>query len=199
MRGRGGVLENFRFDNWVIEDAKKQAFEINTRYNPSAEAPFGKTTPVFQNFSYSNITIKNAAQIAKIVGLPEKAIRELRFTDINATGKIGFIVDLADDLELHNVRHAATSGHPLSNENNTNVILDDVSLRAATPTTAALAVKNSTDLALRNSRAAADAGTFLTVAGANTSGLVLSSNDLSRAKIDVELVKDAPANAITRK
>ncbi len=199
MRGRGGVLENFRFDNWVIEDAKKQAFEINTRYNPSAEAPFGKTTPVFKNFSYSNITIKNAAQIAKIVGLPEKAIRELRFTDINATGKIGFIVDLADDLELHHVRLAATSGHPLSIENSTSVILDDVSLRAATPTTAALAVKNSTDLALRNSRAAADTGTFLTVAGANTSGLVLSSNDLSRAKIDVELVKDAPANAITRK
>jgi hypothetical protein len=62
-----------------------------------------------------------------------------------------------------------------------------------------LTLAELTDLALRNSRAAADTGTFLTVAGANTSGLVLSSNDLSRAKIDVELVKDAPANAITRK
>ena len=42
MRGRGGVLGNFRFDHWVIEDAKKQAFEINTRYHPSPTRPSAK-------------------------------------------------------------------------------------------------------------------------------------------------------------
>ncbi len=199
MRGRGGVLENFRFDNWVIEDAKKQAFEINTRYNPSPEAPFSKTTPVFKNFSYSNITVKNAAQIAKIVGLPEKAIGELRFSDINATGKIGFLVDLAEDLELHQVRLAATSGSPLVIENSANVVLDDVSPRAAKTETAAVTVTNSSELVLRNSRAAAGTGTFLSVAGAKSTGLVLSANDLSRAKTDVASAADVPASAVIRK
>ena len=199
MRGRGGVLENFRFDNWVIEDAKKQAFEINTRYNPSPDAPFGKTTPVFKNFSYSNITIKNAAQIAKIVGLPEKAIEELRFTDINATGKIGFIVDQATDVELHHVRIAATSGSPISIENSSNLVLDDVSPRAAQSTTPAIAVTHSTDLVIRNSGAAAGTGSFLFLTGAKTAGLVLTASDLTRAKTDVEFGKDASPQSVTRK
>lgn len=199
QRGRGGILQNFRFDNWVIEDAKKQAFEINTRYTATPDAPLNDKTPVFRNFSYSNITIINAAQIAKIVGLPEKAIGELRFTDINATGKIGFSVDLASDLELHHVRLAATSGSPLSIENSTNVVLDDVASRPAKPATPAVVVKDSTDLVLRNSRAAADTGTYLQLSGAKTAGVALSANDLSRAKTDVELGKDATTNAVIRK
>ena len=199
MRGRGGVLGNFRFDHWVIEDAKKQAFEINTRYHPSRDAPFGKTTPVFKNFSYSNITIKNAAQIATIVGLPEKAIEELRFTDINTTGKIGFIVDQATDVELHHVRLAATSGSPISIENSSNLVLDDVSPRAAKLTTPAIAVTHSTDLVIRNSRAAADTGSFPFLTGAKTAGLVLTASDLTRAQTDVEFGKDASPQSVTRK
>jgi hypothetical protein len=198
-RGRGGVLENFRFDNWVIEDAKQQAFEINTRYNPSPDAPCGKTTPVFKNFSYSNITIKNAGQIAKIVGLPEKAIAELRFTAINATGKIGFIIDQATDVELHHVRSTATSGSPISVEYSSHLGLDDVAPRAAKPTTPAIAVNHSTDLVVRNSRAAAGTGSFLLLTGAKTAGLVLSASDLSRAQTDVEFGKDASPQSVTRK
>ena len=206
-RGRGGVLENFRFDNWVIEDAKQQAFEINTRYNPSPDAPCGKTTPVFKNFSYSSITIKNAGQIAKIVGLPEKAIAELRFTAINATGKIGFIIDQATDVELHHVRSTATSGSPISVEYSSHLglddvshlVLDDVSPRSAKSTTPAIAVTHFTDLVVRNSRAAAGTGSFLFFTGAKTAGLVLSAIDLSRAQTDVEFGKDASPQSVTRK
>ncbi|MCX6956813.1 MAG: hypothetical protein NTV51_32205, partial [Verrucomicrobia bacterium] len=199
QRGRGGVLQNFRFDNWVIEGATKFAFEINTRYSTTPDAPLNEKTPVFRNFSYSNISIINAAQIAKIVGLPEKAIGELRFSDINATGKVGFLVELADDLELHHVRLAATSGSPLVLTQASNVVLDDVSSRPAKPTLPAIAATDSSDVVLRNSRASADTGTFLRVAGPKTAGIVVSASDLSRAKTDVELAPDAPAQAVSRK
>ena len=126
MRGRGGVMENFRFDNWVIEDAKKQAFEINTRYQASPDAPLSEKTPVFRNFSFSNITVINAAQIAKVVGLPEKLIEQLRFTDINATGKTGFNVEQASDVELHHVRMTANGGSAFTFDKSSNVVLDDV-------------------------------------------------------------------------
>jgi polygalacturonase len=126
QRGRGGVLQNFRFDNWVIEDAKKQAFEINTRYSPTPDAPLSEKTPVFQNFAFSNITIVNAAQIAKVVGLPEKSIEQLRFTDINATGKVGFLVERATDLEFHNVRMTAASGPAFAFDASSNLVLDEV-------------------------------------------------------------------------
>ena len=126
QRGRGGVLENFRFDNWVIEDAQKQAFEINTRYSPTPDAPLSEKTPVFRNFSFSNITVINAVQVAKIVGLPEKLIEQLLFTDVNATGKTGFIVDQATDLELHHVRVNTLAGTPFVFDNSSNLVLDDV-------------------------------------------------------------------------
>ena len=77
------------FTTWITE-------QMNTALNPqSMLKPYVMTsddwlvtrsiaagvaddkTPVFQNFSYSNITVINAAQVAKIVGLPEKAIDQL--------------------------------------------------------------------------------------------------------------------------
>ncbi|MBI5769912.1 MAG: glycoside hydrolase family 28 protein [Verrucomicrobia bacterium] len=126
QRGRGGVLQNFRFDNWVIEKATKYAFEINTRYSATPDAPLNEKTPIFRNFSYSNIAVIDAAQVAKIVGLPEKAIEQLRFTDINATGKTGFLVECAADLELHSVRMAATNGPAFKFDASRDLVLDDV-------------------------------------------------------------------------
>ncbi|MCX6951483.1 MAG: glycoside hydrolase family 28 protein, partial [Verrucomicrobia bacterium] len=114
QRGRGGLLENFRFDNWVIEDALKIALEITTRYGRTEEEPFSRRTPVFRNFAYSNITIVNAKKIATVEGLPEKAIEQLRFSDITATGQAGFMVDHATDIEFHTVRATASTGSALS-------------------------------------------------------------------------------------
>lgn len=199
QRGRGGVLQNFRFDNWVIEDAKKQAFEINTRYSQTPEAPLNEKTPIFRNFSYSNITIINAAQVAKIVGLPEKTIDELRFTDINATGKVGFIAELASDMELHHVRVTASGGSAISIDASNRVVLDDVAPATTKAETAALAVANSSDLVLRNSRAAEKTGTFLTVSGAKSAGIILSNNDLARASRSIEMGKDAASSAVTNR
>jgi polygalacturonase len=199
QRGRGGVLQNFRFDNWVIEGATKYAFEINTRYSQTPEAPLNEKTPVFRNFSYSNITIVNAAQVAKIVGLPEKTIDELRFSDINATGKIGFLAELASDIELHNVRVTASGGSALSFDTSSKVVLNDVAPRTTKAGSPALAVANASDLLLRNSRAAADTGVFLHLTGPKSTGIVLSANDLARATTDVQVGKDLPPEALTRR
>ena len=126
QRGRGGLLENFRFDNWVIEDAQKQAFEITTRYTDTPEAPLSEKTPVFRNFAFSNITVINAAKVASIVGLPEKTIEQLRFSDLNATGQAGFMVDLVNDLELHHVRVTTPAGSAFTFAHASDVVLDDV-------------------------------------------------------------------------
>ena len=144
QRGRGGVLQNFRFDNWVIEDAKKQAFEINTRYTPTPDAPLSEKTPVFRNFSYSNITIINAAQVAKIVGLPEKAIEQLRFTDITATGKIGFLVEQASDLELHHIRVTAAKGAAFEFDSSSRLVLDDIATDGGADAAKLLKLTNTT-------------------------------------------------------
>jgi polygalacturonase len=197
MRGRGGVLENFRFDNWVIEDTQKQAFEITMRYARTPEAPLSDKTPLFRNFSYSNITVINAHQIASVEGLPERAIDQVRFTDINATGEIGFIGDHVNDLELHHVRLAASSGNAVDFTASSNLILDDVNPQPE-KNKAGIALTDSTDTSVRNSRAAAGS-TFLKVVGAKSAGVVLTTNDLGAAAKDVALDATVSPAAVTRR
>lgn len=199
QRGRGGVLENFRFDNWVIEDVLIQAFEITTRYGRTADEPFSDRTPVFRNFSYSNITVVNAKQIASIEGLPEKAIEQLRFSDITATGESGFIVDNATDVELHNVRLTATKGSALTVLAGRNLVLNDVSPRTAAANVPGITLTDCADVFLRNSRAPAGTGTFLQLAGAKTSGILLTHNEFSRAAKDLETATEVNASAVMRR
>ena len=119
--GRGGVIENMRFDNFVIEDATQEAIEITSLYHDKGEGraagmpgePVSALTPVFRNLAFSSITIANANQVASIEGLPRMAIQQLRFTDVVANGAAGFVCDHAADVELRGVRIDAKSGKPL--------------------------------------------------------------------------------------
>jgi polygalacturonase len=118
--GRGGVIEDMRFDNFVIEGATQEAIEITSLYHDKGEGraagapdePASALTPVFRNLAFSSITIANANQVASIEGLPRMAIQQLRFTDVVATGAAGFVCDHAADVELRGVRIDAKSGKP---------------------------------------------------------------------------------------
>lgn len=62
-RGRGGVIENIRFDNWVIEDTPYPAIEVTNYYTRAPAEPVSVRTPVFRNIAISHITI-NRCQTA---------------------------------------------------------------------------------------------------------------------------------------
>jgi polygalacturonase len=110
-RGRGGVIENVRFENFVIEDATASAVEITALYSDD----HGRITatghpPLFRNLAFSGLTIVNARQVADIEGIPERAIENFRFSDVNATGSAGFTCRYAGEIELRDVRVEAASG-----------------------------------------------------------------------------------------
>jgi polygalacturonase len=120
MRGRGGVVEDVRCDNFVVEDAGWQsdrhdispAIEITLLYEPSNPEILSERTPIFRNFTFSHLTIVHAREVAGIHGLPEKSIDGLRFDDITATGELGFICDHVNNLELKQVHVSAVRGNP---------------------------------------------------------------------------------------
>ncbi|PTX92726.1 glycoside hydrolase family 28 protein [Opitutus sp. ER46] len=199
MRGRGGVMENFRFDNWVIEDAQKTALEITMRYGKSAEAPVSEKTPLFRNFSYSNMTIVNAKKVATIEGLTERSVQELRFSDINATGTAGFIGDHVDGIKLQNVAVTAAKGSAIAFDSAQGVMLDDVTPLAKDGKSPSVALSNTSDVFVRGSRAPQGTGTFLQVAGQSSAQIMLTANDLGAATTDVALVEGATAAAVTKK
>ena len=77
-RGRGGLLENIRFDNWVIEDTPNPAIEVTNYYTRAPEEPVSARTPVFRNFAISNVTINRCKTAVSIEGLPEMPVEGLR-------------------------------------------------------------------------------------------------------------------------
>jgi polygalacturonase len=182
QRGRGGVVENVRISNLVLENVRKHAIEITTLYSRNLPPePLSDRTPVFRNIAVSNVTIVNAAQVASIQGLDEKAIEGLRFTDISATGKIGFLCDHADGVELHDVKVNATSGSAFAFDQVRDLTLDDVTSGAPVAGAPVIRLSRSDSVWLRDSRAAKGTGTFLQIDGAKPASLLLTDNDLSRA------------------
>jgi len=188
-RGRGGVVENIRCDNFVIEDAAKQAIEITTLYSKTSPEPVSVRTPAFRNFALSNFSIIHAKQIASIHGLPEKAITELRFNDITASGSIGFICDNTSQIELHHVRVDTPTGKAFEFNATHFVSLDDVTSYTPKKSSSVILLKDSDSVWLHNSQAQQGTGTFLQVSGETPKHLVVSNNEFSASDIPVANVK----------
>lgn len=131
-RGRGGGVEDVRFDNWTMEDVGK-GIEVTSYYVMEGEtqttvAPVSNRTPVFRNIAISNVTINRARIAIDIEGLPEMPIEGLRLNNVTASAKSGMSARNTKGMELHNVEVNAASGPALSLENCT-----DVSMRGPSP------------------------------------------------------------------
>ena len=102
-RGRGGTVENVRFDNWIIEDPAGAAIEVTNYYTRVPDEAVSVRTPVFRNIVISRMTVNRAPVAVSIEGLPEMPISGLRLMDIIANAKAGLRAFNTAGLELHNL------------------------------------------------------------------------------------------------
>lgn len=124
MRGRGAVIRDLRFANWVIEDAGREAIQITAAYQPSPEEARSERTPLVRNVAIGGMTIVNAQQAVEIRGLPEQAIENVRLTDIAGDSRRGLVAVDADGLDLRDVRIAAAEGLALDLQRSRRVVVD---------------------------------------------------------------------------
>ncbi len=107
-RGRGGVVEDIRFDNWTMRDIGEgivvTSYYVMGGESGTREEPVSARTPVFRNIAISNVTIHGAKKVIDIDGLPEMPITGLRLTNISGSGKVGVSTRYTDGLELQDVR-----------------------------------------------------------------------------------------------
>jgi polygalacturonase len=146
QRGRGAVIENCRFDNFVIIDAPKEAIHITSNYSRTEPEPKSERTPTYRNIAISNVTVINAATVVSIAGLPEQAVEQVRMTDIRGTGRRGFVCDAADDLEVHDVRIDASEGVPFTFTNSQRLLLDNLGTSTGAPFSEIVKLDNVTDV-----------------------------------------------------
>ena len=184
-RGRGGVVENIRFDNWTMENVG-EAIVVTNYYLMEGETrhgdePVSKITPVFRNIAISHMTIDGAGTLIDIAGLPEMPIRNLRISDVMGTGKSGMTATYTDDLELHNVQLNPASGPAFSVEHSSNLELDDVSTSNPAAQSPVIRLNDTAGAVVRNCRAFKGTGVFLSTGKGELKQIVLESNVLENA------------------
>ena len=186
-RGRGGVEENIRFDNWVIEDSNYAAIEVTNYYTRAPEEPVSARTPIFRNFGISHVTVNRCPVAADIQGLPEMPIQGLSLTDVVANAKEGLRAFNTIGMELHNVRVDVESGVPFLIRDSKQVDLDGVQTRNPKAGIPVVRLDRVRGVTLRNSIAWPGTDIFLSVAPGQTPAVLQLGNDLAgAAKATVE-------------
>jgi len=130
-RGRGGVVEEIRVDNIVMNDIQKNAFIFDLFYDKhSKPEPVSERTPVFRNIHLSNITGNNVKKIGYITGIDEMPVDEISFSNINISAEEGFTAKTATNISFRNIDFAVRKGPSLAFADCKNIILDDVKSKA---------------------------------------------------------------------
>lgn len=189
-RGRGGVVEDLRFDNWTMENVG-EAITITNYYMMEGETqtsrePVSIRTPVFRNIAISNVTVNGAKVLIDVQGLPEMPIANVHINDVIGTGKAGLIDDYSDGLELHNVQLNTANGPAFQAANSTNLELDRVSTRKPHAATPVIRLDNTPAAIVRESKAFEGTDIFLSAGPGELEGLQLEGNLLKNARVGQE-------------
>lgn len=87
-RGRGGIVEDIRVSNIVINNIQREAFVFNLKYSKMPDEPKSDRTPEFKNIFINGCTENGVKTPVKIIGLEEAPITGISIRDVqvrNAT------------------------------------------------------------------------------------------------------------------
>jgi polygalacturonase len=188
-RGRGGVIENVRFDHWTM-DSVDEAINVTNYYTRGPEEPVSQRTPVFRNIAISNMTINHSPLTINIEGLPEMPITGLQISNVMASGKVGMRAHDTLAMELHNVQVNPEFGPEFLIRDSKELELDQVSTRTPVAGSPVIRLDRCPGATVRASRAFAGTGTFLAVAPGELKSIVLEGNTLGNAKQATEETAD---------
>ena len=193
-RGRGGGVENVRFDNWVMDDVG-QAINVTNYYLMEGEVrrdtpePVTNRTPVFRDIAISNMTIRRARVAIDVEGLPEMPISGLRISNVIAAARVGMKAFNTTALELHHVQIDAESGPAFLVRDSRELELDGVSTRLPHADAPVVRLDRTPGAIVRASRALPRTSTFLSTGPGELKSIVLEGNVLTDARQPTEEVK----------
>jgi len=121
-RGRGGVVENIFFDNINIDRVSGDAIQMTAEYPSFVTA--GGCTPEFRRIQIRNVTCLQAQTAARLVGLPDKAIRDLTLENVVIKADQGLTCSCGQDIRLVNVHITPRFGPALAFKDSHDVLID---------------------------------------------------------------------------
>ena len=197
-RGRGGVVENIRYSNFIVENVKEPIY-ITNFYTKTDPEPVSERTPVFRDIAISHFTIKGSPLTAKILGLPEMPIQQLRITDMTTSTKAGFRCDNVDGLELHNVQINVDKGSAFEISNCKNMELHGITTQKPRADEPVVRMEDVQDVFMHGCRAFPGTGRFIELCGQTSGDIILIGNHFAAAEKPFILKEDAPQGAVLEK
>jgi hypothetical protein len=168
-RGRGGVVEDVYVQDIEMGRIGGDAIQLTTEYKSFAK-PDGKA-PVFRNIRIRNVTCKDAATAARMVGLPDAPLRDFILQNITIAAQEGLYCASANGIHLLDVRVTPRIGPVLALKDSRDVIIDGL---------------NQSD----------HGGVFLDLRGRQTKGVRLRGESRVRVRPAVVLGIDVPRDAL---
>jgi polygalacturonase len=168
-RGRGGVVEDIVVRDITMDRIDGDAIQLTTEY-PLFAAPNG-TPPVFRNIRFKNVTCARAKTAARLIGLPDSALREITLEDVTIDADEGLQCTAATAMRLLNVRITPRGG-PV------------------------LAIRDSRDVLIEGLNNAHGASVFLDLRGRQTRGIRLRGETNDHVRPAIVLGLDVPKDAI---
>lgn len=187
-RGRGGGVENVRFDNWTMEGVARginvSSFYVMAPENKStpAEEPVSERTPVLRNIAISHLTMNHVRLAIDIEGIPEMPIDGLRISDVVASSEIGMKAFNTTAMEVRNVQLNAKTGPVFLIRDSKGLELDGVSTRTPPADAPVVRLDHCPGAIVRGSRAFSGTGTFLSVGPGEFKSIVFEGNALGAAR-----------------
>ncbi len=189
-RGRGGIIEDVRFENWTMEDVG-QGISVTNFYamegeKETAVESVSVRTPVFRDIAISHVTLRGARVAVNIDGLPEMPIDGLRIIDVVGNATAGLKASNTVGLELHDLRINATAGPAFLIRSSKDLEMDGLTTRMPLAGTPVIRLDACERVILRNSRAFEGTDTFLSVAPGELKQVRLEGDVLLPARTPAE-------------
>ncbi|MFI0429266.1 glycoside hydrolase family 28 protein [Mariniflexile sp. HMF6888] len=181
-RGRGGVVENYRADNIIMNNVTT-AISIDMYYGnkDTAKLPVTIETPFFKNIQLSNITAVNVENALIVKGLPEAPVEGLSIVNSNFTSKNGFQTSFIENAKFIDVTVNCENGNPLTIDNGETVDIDGFKSENIENNEAIIKLSNSNDIYIHNCNTKESTEIFLQ--SKNTENLKLDNNWLYGASV----------------
>lgn len=183
MRGRGGVVEEIRVDNIVMNDIQKDAFILDLFYSPMPAEPVSERTPIFRNIHISNVTGNNVNRIGYIAGLEEMPVENISFSNINMTAQEGFKSETAQNIQFHNLDFAVKKGASIAIKSCKDIVLDNVRSSAPLPNQAIIELDKVDNTLINNCFQLVPADIFCKTKDSN---VIWGNNFLKNVKTEIQ-------------
>ncbi|MCP4638803.1 MAG: glycoside hydrolase family 28 protein [bacterium] len=126
-RGRGGVVEHVWCERIDMTGVRREAFQMTTAYRAWMGTTEGKA-PIFRHLTLRDITVTGAAHAARLEGLPEAPIEDVRLRNVRFETREGFSADRLAGLSLGGVVVEAEEGPDVRWRNCQRFVMDGTSL-----------------------------------------------------------------------